>query len=335
MKNITFAFLLLISSVISAQINGNVSSISRQNVVHMENNSIIYRDQINQFRRQNLVPNPIITLDVKALHNIIADSYTAVFNITQIGKTSEETNRLMKNRMAKVKSELLANGIPEQDIILDVVSFIPIYETVVEHKIFSKKYNEVPKGFELQQNIHVKFTKVNQFEKILSACANNEIYNLVKVDYFIDNIQEIYSQLRVEILKTLKEKQQFYTDLGFDITLYKPTIADTQYCYFPKEFYKEYQAFNSTSIEAFSKKQGVQKTTKPISYYYDPLSFKDYDIVINSSIVEPVIQIGLEIKLQYTSKPQEPKSADKETVAPKYFLISPNGTIDVKELKIS
>lgn len=297
-------------------------------------NAAIYGKQINNFRQQNLVPNPIMTIDVKVLNNIIADSYTAVFNLTQIGKTSEETNNLMRERVAKVKSELFAQGILEKDFVIDIISFIPVYETVVERKLFSTEYNEIPNGFELQQNIHVKFTKVNQFEKILSACANNEIYNLVKVDYFIDDIQSVYKKLRIEILKVLKEKKQFYNDLGFDLTSYIPTIADTKYCHFPKEFYKNYQAFNSISIEAINKKEGVIKAKKQTSYYYDPISYKDYDMVLNTSIVEPVIQMGMEIKLQYSPKPKEQKSIKKEIIKNKYFMVSNEGAITVKELKL-
>lgn len=337
MKNYIYIFLLLISSIASAQIKGNATTISRQNVLSSKDlgNAHIYGNQIRKFRQQNLTPNPVITLDVKALNNVIADSYTAVFNIIQIGETSEETNNLMKERIAKVKSELLSKGILEKDFVIDIISFVPVYETVIEKKLFSKKYNEVPKGFELQQNIHIKFTKVNQFEKILSACANNEIYNLVKVDYFINDIQEVYRKLRVEILKTLKEKQQFYSDLGFELSTYTPIMADTKYCYFPREFYKNYQAFNSISLEALKKKRGILTAKKQTSYYYDPISFKDYDIVINASIVEPVIQIGMEIKLQYTPKPKkEPKPVEKEIIKNKFFIISDDGAINVKELKL-
>lgn len=338
MKKYFCLLLLLTSFFVSAQIKGNATIISRQNVISATDlgNANIYGNQIRNFRQQNLTPNPVITLDVKALNNVIADSYTAVFNVIQIGETSEETNNLMKERIAKVKSDLLSKGILEKDFVIDVISFVPVYETVVEKKLFSKKYNEVPKGFELQQNLHIKFTKVNQFEKILSACANNEIYNLVKVDYFIEDIQAVYRKLRVEILKTLKEKQQFYGDLGFELDAYIPTIADTKYCYFPREFYKNYQAFNSISLEALKKNRGVVTAKKQTSYYYDPISFKDYDVVINSSIVEPVIQIGMEIKVQYTPKLEEsePKPIEKEVIKNKYFIISNDGAINVKELKL-
>ena len=272
---------------------------------------------------------------MKALSNVLAESYTAVFNVIQIGKTTVETNNLMKERIVKVKNQLLAKGVLEKDFVIDVISFVPVYETIIEKKLFSKKYNEVPKGFELQQNIHIKFTKVNQFEDILSICAENEIYNLAKFDYFIEDIKAVYKNLRVEILKILKEKQQFYKDLGFDLKIYTPTIADTKYCYFPKEFYESYQAFHSISIEALKKKQGLSAVKKQTSYYYDPISFKDYDVVINPSIVESVIQIGMEIKVQYTKKPEKIEPIEKEVITNKYFIISDDGAVNVKELKLN
>ncbi|WP_299891728.1 SIMPL domain-containing protein [uncultured Lacinutrix sp.] len=336
MKTKMHLVFLFVSTITFAQIKGNATTISRQNVMSSESlgNANIYDQNINRFRRQTLTPNAQISIDVKALNNVVADAYTAVFNVVQIGETSEDTNRLMNETVNKIKNELVSIGVPSKDFVIDVISFVPVYETVVERKLFSKKYHEVPKGFELQQNIHVKFTKVNQFEKILSAFAKNEVYNLVKVDYFIDNIETVYTKLRAEILKTLKEKQKFYEDLGFDLSNYKPTIADIKYCYFPKEFYKNYQAFNSISMEALKKKKGVLKAKKQTSYYYEPLSFKAYDIVINPSIVEPVIQIGMEIKLQYTEKPKEEKPEPKEVIKNKFFMVSDQGNINVKELKL-
>ncbi|WP_299255039.1 SIMPL domain-containing protein [uncultured Aquimarina sp.] len=337
MKNKIYILLLLISSSINAQIRGNAATISKRNTITTEElvNPSIYLDETQKFDQKNLVPNPTITIDVRILNNIVADSYTAIFNITQIGKTSEETNNLMEDRVDKIKGELTANGILEENITIDLISFVPTYETVVEKKLFSTKYNEVPKGFELQQNIHIKFNKINQFQKILSTCAKNEIYNLVKVDYFINNIETVYSGLRSEILKTLKEKQQFYKDVGFDLSLYQPTIADTKYCHFPKEFYASYQAFHSISFESLNQTQGVQKTKKQTTYYYDPISYKNYDMVINPEILEPVVQIGMDIKLQYTPKPKEEKPIEKEITKPKYFIVSPNGNIDIKKLELN
>ena len=120
MKNTFYLVLLLCFSLASAQIKGNATTISRQNVIQAEDlgNANIYGNNINAFRHQNLIPNPTITIDVKALNSIVADSYTAVFNLVQIGETAEDTNKLMNERVNDVKSALTAQGIFSKDIII-------------------------------------------------------------------------------------------------------------------------------------------------------------------------------------------------------------------------
>ena len=111
-------------------------------------------------------------------------------------------------------------------------------------------------------------------------------------------------------------------------------MADDKYCYFPKDFYKSYQAFNSISFEALKKNKGVTKVKKQTSYYYQPISYENYDIVMNPAILEPVVQVGMQIKLVYSPKPKEQKQEPKTEIKTehKYYVISPDGKIDVKEL---
>ncbi|WP_179009036.1 SIMPL domain-containing protein [Winogradskyella forsetii] len=332
-----FVLLLLLSSHLSAQHKGNYNQItqdiSRQNILS-SGNAQIYNPTVQQQINKTLHPSNVLTVDVKALQNASATTYTAIFNVSQIGPSAEKTNQLMKARMDSIKYRLNAKGITQKNIATDVISFIPIYEVEVTKKLFSKTYTEVPKGFELQQNIHIQFTKTNQFESILEACAQSEVYNLVKVDYYIDDIQEVYKNLQDELLKLIDDKKAYYKALGFNMTDYDVAIADDKYCYFPKDFYQSYQAYNSTSVEALEKNKGVTTVKKQTSYYYQPLTYENYDVVINPSILEPVVQIGMNIKLVFTPKPKEKKPTPivETKIDHKYYVISPNGTIDVKEL---
>tara|TARA_B110000046_G_scaffold36204_1_gene39637 strand:+ start:10425 stop:10721 length:297 start_codon:yes stop_codon:yes gene_type:complete len=98
MKKHLYLLLLLTSVLASAQTKGNALNFSDLG------NATIYGNQIRNFEQQNLIPSPVITLDVKALSNVLAESYTAVFNVIQIGKTTVETNNLMKERIVKVKN---------------------------------------------------------------------------------------------------------------------------------------------------------------------------------------------------------------------------------------
>ena len=278
MKTTFFKIILFLPILLFAQHKGNFdqnNSISRQNIATSKylGNSGVYNanDRIG-FR--NLNPTSALTIDVKALCNVKATSYTAVFNISQIGETAEETHDLMKKRIANVKQELQSLGIAKDDLVIDVISFIPVYEMEVVKKLFSKKYNEIPKGFQLQQNIHVQFTKTSQFEGILEACAKNEIYNLVKVDYFIKDIHLVYQKLQAALLKQVALKRTYYKALGFDLSKYNVMMADDKYCYFPKNFYKNYQAFNSVSFDAIKKKKDITTVKKLTSYYINHLPMK-------------------------------------------------------------
>ncbi|MUU77746.1 SIMPL domain-containing protein [Winogradskyella endarachnes] len=339
MKSVKLSILLLLLFSFSAyaQHRGNYNEItqdiSRQNILS-SGNAQIYNPTVQQQVNKTLYPSNVLTVDVKALQNVSATTYTAIFNVSQMGPSADKTNQLMKARIDSIKYHLKTKGILAKDIAIDVISFIPIYEVEVTKKLFSKTYSEVPKGFELQQNIHIQFTKTNQFEAILEACAHSEVYNLVKVDYYIENIQEVYKNLQDKLLTLIEDKKKYYTVLGFDMANYDVAIADDKYCYFPKDFYQSYQAYNSTSVEALSKSKGVTTVKKQTSYYYQPLTYETYDVVINPSILEPVVQIGMNIKLVFTPKPKEQKPTPivETKIDHKYYVISPNGTIDVKEL---
>ncbi|MFP4847110.1 SIMPL domain-containing protein [Winogradskyella sp. PE311] len=335
--NLCVFLAMLLFSSIQGQHKGNYNQItqdiSRQNIL-TSGNANIYNPAIQQQIHKTLHPTNVLTIDVKALQNTSATTYTAVFNLSQIGPTAEATNALMKARIDSIKMRLDTKGITQKNIAIDVISFVPKYEIEVTKKLFSKTYTEVPKGFELQQNIHIQFTKTSQFELILEACAKSEVYNLVKVDYFIEDIQNVYKNLQDQLLKLIENKKVYYQALGFEMSDYNVAIADDKYCYFPKDFYQSYQAYNSVSFESFNKDKGVTQAQKQTSYYYQPLTYERYDIVINPSILEPVVQIGMNIKLVFTPKPKEKEQAPitKTEIDHKYYVISPNGTIDVKEL---
>lgn len=329
-KLILFGILCTLSATSFGQIKGNYTQenpdISRMNIV--QNNHLYF--EAPQFSINNNLPtSDIIDIKINALQNVDAANYVAVFNLSQVGKTAEEATALVNDRIHMVQELLLKKGIPKDDIVSDVISFIPVYEVEVEKKLFSKKYVEVPTGFELQQNLHIGFKDINVFEDILAACAKNEIYNLVKVDYFIENIEGIYKSLQDQALKLILEKKKYYEALGFNLTTYKPQFAEQKFCFSPKNFYKSYLAYNSISIEALDKPKGITTAKKQTSYFYQPLSGENFDTIVNPFILEPVIQVVVQAHLQLIPIPKE-----KETPKPEkeYFLISSGGAIDIKKI---
>ncbi|WP_405378283.1 hypothetical protein [Nonlabens sp. Asnod3-A02] len=340
MKKIFTTVLMLTALIISAQHMGNFQnqaedlSISRANIATSMGNGAVYRKAYAEAHTP-LRPTNVLSINLRSLYNVDATDYTAVFNIIQVGKTAEETTQLMNDKIELIKKELTQKGF-QGEFALDMISFVPQYEIEVTKKLFSKTYTEVPVGFELQQNLLISYRKDTDFQKILTACGKAEVYNLVKVDYYVKNLEAVYEDLQNKLLVEVAKKKVYYEKLGFEMKNYNVMMADKKYYHTPKDFYKSYLAAENVSMESLKNQKSVTKVRKPTSYYYDPIPYNGYDIVVNAAITKPVIQLGMDLSLQYTLKPVEkkpdPKPAPVKTPHPKVYVVSPNGPIDIKQL---
>ena len=314
MKQITtLLFLLLVASSVFGQVPGNVNY---QNRISYSSTNIDIG-----FPR-----NSDVLINVKGLANVKADSYVAIFNLTQVGKTKKEVNSLIDERINRAFENIKSN--PKVETYVDMISFVPVYEYEVEKKIFSKKnYNEVPAGFELKKNIHIKYSNPNLLNEIVSDLSKAEIYDLIRVDYFSNNLESVKKQLSDKAKILLQGKLKSYeTILPANISSSEKQLTDGYKVLLPVEMYRSYQAYSSPSLN-LRKPANISKTEKSTTLYYQPIIDKEFDFVINPVILEPVIQVLYEIKLKVNKKKDKIQKADKE-----YILITPNG--DIKELSM-
>jgi uncharacterized protein YggE len=268
-----------------------------------------------------ILNNNEVTIEVKGLSNIVADNYVAVFNLVQIAETIENTDQLMNARISNFKQKLKAIGIDTSEINTDMVSFVPKYDVQEENKVFSKTFNEVPSGFELQKNVSVHFKHSATINDIVSAAAKSEIYDLVKVDYFSSGFQLSLDSLRQKCLLKVKAKTKAYEGLGFKLDTLKKVMVDDFSTIYPATRYFSYQAFSRPSLNAARKKTvTVNEAAKTISRYYNQLDYDDYDIIINPVVIEPVIQVSYSVTVKYFLKAEEKQSNN-------YYILSPTGEV--------
>lgn len=263
----------------------------------------------------------ITILRSRVLMNVEADSYTAVFHLTQVGETAEMVDKLINERIDGLKSALTTLGVLEDDIETDIICLVPIFEYEEEKKMFSKKFIEVPKGFELKKNIHIRYTKSTMLDKIVTAAAQNEIYDLVKVDYFIADMEAVYDEMRTKAIANYNKKLEMHKALGIDLSTQYHVATDASNVTFPLECYSTYQAYSSTT---FDKGKAVRQAAKPISYYYNPITPKGFDVVINSSILEPVVQFTYDLQVKFLIE-RPVKETVKTEVVKKFFIIGQDG----------
>jgi uncharacterized protein YggE len=314
MKKLTFIIVIWwCIGTTEAQVSGNINY----------QNQVRYSDQnINVI----LPANADLLIGVKGLANVKADTYVAIFAVNQSGKTAEETNQLINGRISTALGQI--NGKAGVETYVDMVSFVPVYEYETEKKVFSKRtYNEIPVGFELKKNIHIKYSDPNLLNEIITALTSVEIYDLVRVDYFANTLEAVKRDLMTKAKAILQDKHKNYQSL-----LGKPDSANRQLAdgfkvVLPVEMYKSYEAYSSSSLN-LKKAANITTAAKSPTLYYQPVIDKEFDFVINPTILEPVIQVMYEIKLliKREQQLQMPKSGTE------YYFIAPNG--EMKKLDI-
>lgn len=272
-----------------------------------------------------------IEFTMRGLYNLKADSYLAIFTITQTAKSQSEVNTLVKDKVNAIKSALEATGEPVE-VFTDMISFLPIYEIVAEKKLFSKKtYNEIPKGFELKKNLHFRFRNQSLINLLVTICSEQEIYDLVRVDYVIDNMevkkQEIITKATADINKKIT---RYKTLMASNFTDMDRLVAENFAVYYPIEQYQQYQAYCSNSLSFNAVK--VQSVAKNTSSFYSPKLNKNYDFVLNSSILEPMVQIEYVLKIRMIEKPKEvkkekPQVITETKVVKDIFIVTPDAKV--------
>lgn len=308
-----------------SQVSGNVNAPTSGNINY---NSIV------RYPENNIniggTPNSNLVFSVKGLANLKADSYVAIFSLTQVGNTTEEVNKLIDERIDKALAKI--KGQEGVDTYVDMLTFVPVYEYEVEKKIFSKKtYNEIPAGFEIKKNIHVKYEDPELLNMIISEFANAEIYDLVKVDYFSKDTETIKKEMMAKAKKIVEEKIKNYeTIISIDLDSMQRYVSDGYRMVYPVEMYKSYQAYTNSSLN-LRKDGNVNQAAKATTLYYQPVVDKEFDFVINPMILEPVIQIMYEVKINvYIVKPTKTQVVNK--TQKEYILVTPNG--DLKTLPL-
>ena len=294
--------------VVFGQVSGNINY----------QNNIQYPERNIQL---NIPSKP--TIVIKGLANLTADNYVAIFSVSQVGKTTEETNTLIDSRISDALVKLkIKEGF---ETFIDMISFVPIYEFQTKKKLFSKKtYKEIPKGFEVKKNIHIKYRDPNLLNEIIASLSNSEIYDLVRVDYFSDKIETTKIELINKSKLLIQEKIKNYNQISNSkVDTMEKKVVDGFRIFYPIEMYKSYQAYSNSSFASLNLEENDVLTPieKSTTSYYQPIINKEFDFVINSTILEPVIQVLYEITLEIDVE-KEKKVNSKE-----YFLVAPNGEL--------
>jgi uncharacterized protein YggE len=296
MRKLCPVFFLLILSALAAfgQESGNRGVYGRRTDRTPPSNGVISASE-----SKDLVPVQFI--EAYVLLNAAPDEFVAVFGASQEGPTAAESNQKVSAQIERFLTAAAQLGVKRGDTYVDfitqnrVYNFTPAADGTIREKL---------EGFETKKTIAVRYTDRAVLEKLVAAAAQASIFDLIKVDYVINDMSKIRARLFEEASRIIKQKEESYTR-SLDLRIKRHAIFQETYnTYYPAELYQTYTAYESGEVEqSDDSRTRVVRQRKSSTSYLEPLDRSDFDAVINPVGLEPVVQNTLYLRVRYLLMP--------------------------------
>lgn len=245
---------------------------------------------------KDVVPVPYV--EAYVLMNAAPDGFVAMFGAAQEGATPAESNQKVNAQLEQFLSAIEKLGVKRGDTYVDMISQNRVYNFVTGN---DNVIREKLAGFETKKTISVRYQERAVLEQLMTAAARVSIFDLIKVDYVINDMSKIRSRLFEEASTVIKRKEGAYKNsLGLNIK--RAAVAQEKYeTHYPAELYETYKAFESGAVETdYGSNRRIIRERKSSTSFLEPLDSSAFDTVINAHGIEPMVQFTLFLRVRYS-----------------------------------
>ncbi len=290
MKILITIISLMIFSNLNAQIGGNQV---------YENKSINYNRNAVETKSIYSTDSTLFVTS-KVFLNKSAEFYIITVGVNSIAKTVIEANQITNRKIENVIDKIKKLGITKGDIYIDFISETKMYD----HTITDREIIEYFDGFSIRKNLIIKTSKLSDIDKIVDYCSEQEIYDIVKVDYRSEDLEKINKELFDEALNISKTKiKRFSDNSSIQLSDNYRIVSESFKIYFPKSLYKQYNEAFETSAVYSSGYQIKKEVRKERTFYYDGIETEiGVDKIIDK--ISPIVgvQYVMELVIKYDLK---------------------------------
>ena len=244
---------------------------------------------------------PVQFIEAYVLLNAAPDEFVAVFGASQEGATAAESNQKVNAQIERFLTAAVQSGVKRADTYVDfitqnrVYNFTPASDGTIRERL---------EGFETKKTVAVRYADRAVLEKLVAAATQASIFDLIKVDYVINDMSKIRARLFEEASRIIKQKEEGYAR-ALDLRIKRQAIfQETYVTFYPAELYQTYTAFESGAVEqSYDSRMRVVRERKSSTSYLEPLDKSNFDVVINPAGLEPVVQNTLYLRVRYSLTP--------------------------------
>lgn len=254
---------------------------------------------VQKLGKEDLPPTQTsMFVEASVLMNVKADEYVAVFGLSEEGATVQEAHDKVDAIAKQFVGAIKAMHLRDSDVYVDFIAQPKIYGFDVDGTTAKEKLA----GFELKKNISVHFSDRDLLDRLVIAATEAHIYDLIKVDYVVKDVNAVQDKLMAEAAGVIKQKlARDQKLLGIQVTGAPTIYAERPEAHYPTDLYSSYTAADAETIntprnmDRFS----VQRMRKGRTFFFNGMDGNGFDKVVNPVIVEPMVQFTLYLKLKY------------------------------------
>src|SRR5262249_11995777 len=172
--------------------------------------------------------------------NVKADEYVGVFGLSQEGRTVQDCNQKINTQIENFAGELKNLGVKAEDVEVDHTTQTRAYDYQIAGNVATEK----AVGFIIKKTVAVHFKEKDLLNKLMGAAAKSDIYDLIKVDYVVNDPAAVREKLYEESVRIIKDKATRYDkSLGLKFRSQLQVVQENYNTIFPTESYDSYAAF--------------------------------------------------------------------------------------------
>ncbi|HEX8069793.1 MAG TPA: SIMPL domain-containing protein [Pyrinomonadaceae bacterium] len=242
--------------------------------------------------------NGDLVIDAYVLLNAAPDEFVAVFGVAQEAPTAVESNQKVNAQIGQLLDAAAGLGVARGDTFVDFITqnriytFSPDADNTIREKLV---------GFETKKTVALRYKERALLEKLTTAAARVGIFDLIKVDYVVNDMRAVRQRLFEAAVGAVKQKEENYTRVLGMVIKRSVLLQETYDTHYPAELYQTYTAFESGAVDVpYNSGARVIRERKSRTSYLEPLDRSAFDAVLNPAGMEPSVQCTLYMKVLYT-----------------------------------
>src|SRR5688572_14634176 len=242
----------------------------------------------------------VLYINTSVLLNTAAEYYIAIFGLNQSAKTLKDANTQINRRIDKFIAGLVVMGIKKENVSVDFITQTKTYDYVLANNVATQTQT----GFQIKKNLIVKFERLTQLDFMIAHAAESEVYDLIKVDYFLNDYLAVHKQMINAATEIINEKKNIYLkSSSFEILPNSVVYRDVFYGVYPANQYKTYSAYETGNVNSYYDSKLIKKDMMTDNtFFYEGVDVSGYDKVINPGVPFVGIQFALNFGIKYYIK---------------------------------